>query len=263
MQRFFSRQVAEKVLKLLGNDRIEVLDQCNCLNYTYVLIGTGLGGEFLGIAYTPTEDLRANEVGVIPKVEELPELVVNLDSLVRALGIALINAISHYLVMREGLRLSQGDLKSEILRFVKLPCTACFVGSITPVAEALRGGKCSVYQLERRSDLRHDSYPDVDAPLIIPNCDILVITGSAMVNNTIDQLLATKKDGAITVLSGPTAAAYPPQYCMDWELTSLVVPWLRSLTPSLNCLSLEPAIGYLIGGGLLFKYVSVRSTYNG
>lgn len=92
----------------------------------------------------------------------------------------MINAVSHYLVMREGLRLSQGDLKSEILRFVKPPpCTACFVGSITPVAEALRGGKCSVYQLERRSDLRHDSYPDVDAPLIVPNCDILVITGSA------------------------------------------------------------------------------------
>lgn len=119
MRRFFSRQVAEEVLKLLGNDRVEVLDQCSCLNYTYVLINTGLGGEFLGIAYTPVEDLRAGEVGVVPRVEELPELVINLDSLVRALGIALINAISHYLVVRDGLRLSQGDLKSEILRFVK------------------------------------------------------------------------------------------------------------------------------------------------
>ncbi|WP_243666234.1 DUF4213 domain-containing proteins [Vulcanisaeta sp. JCM 16159] len=118
MWRFFSRQVAEEVLKLLGNDRVEVLDQCNCLNYTYVLINTGLG-EFLGIAYTPVEDLRTGEVGVVPRVEELPELVINLDSLVRALGIALINAVSNYLVVRDGLRLSQGDLKSEILRFVK------------------------------------------------------------------------------------------------------------------------------------------------
>ncbi|ADN51590.1 Rossmann-like domain-containing protein [Vulcanisaeta distributa] len=260
MRRFFSRQVAEKVLKLLGNDRIEVLDKCNCLNYTYVLIGTRLG-EFLGIAYTPTEDLRAGEVGVVPKVEELPELVVNLDSLVRALGIALINAISHYLVMREGLRLSQGDLKSEILRFVKPPCTACFVGSITPVAEALRG-KCSVYQLERRSDLRHDSYPDVDAPLIIPNCDILVITGSAMVNNTIDQLLTMRKDGAITVLSGPTAAAYPPilhGLGIDVIGSSLV----KEPHSVIELLKLGAGYRLLDRRGLLFKYVSVRSTYNG
>ncbi|WP_243671469.1 hypothetical protein [Vulcanisaeta sp. JCM 16161] len=133
----FSRQVAEGVLKLLGNDDVRVLDQCNCLNYTYVLIGTRLG-EFLGIAYTPVEDLRAGEVGVIPRVEELPELVTNLDSLVRTLGIALVNAVSHYLVVREGLRLTQGDLKREILRYAKPPCTACFIGSITPVAEALR-----------------------------------------------------------------------------------------------------------------------------
>lgn len=141
----FSGRLAEEVLKLLGNDYVEVLDQCNCLNYTYVLIRTRLG-EFLGIAYTPVEDLRAGEIGVIPKVEKLPELVINLDSLVRALGIALVNALSHYLIAREGgLRLAQGDLKREILRFAKSPCTACFIGSITPVAEALRG-QCTVYQ---------------------------------------------------------------------------------------------------------------------
>ncbi|BDR92974.1 hypothetical protein Vsou_20670 [Vulcanisaeta souniana JCM 11219] len=260
MMSTFSKQVAEKVLKLLGNDRIEVLDKCNCLNYTYVLIGTGLG-EFLGIAYTPAEDLRAGEVGVVPRVEELPELVVNLDSLVRALGIALINAISHYLVMREGFRLSQGDLKSEILRFVKPPCTACFVGSITPVAEALRG-RCSVYQLERRSDLRHGSYPDVDAPLIIPRCDILVITGSAMVNNTIDQLLAMRRGGAVTVLSGPTAATYPSVLHglgIDVIGSSLV----KEPRSVIELLKLGAGYRLLDRKGLLFKYVSVRSTYNG
>ncbi|WP_054853326.1 DUF364 domain-containing protein [Vulcanisaeta distributa] len=256
MRRFFSRQVAEEVLKLLGNDRVEVLDQCSCLNYTYVLINTGLGGEFLGIAYTPVEDLRAGEVGVVPRVEELPELVINLDSLVRALGIALINAISHYLVVRDGLRLSQGDLKSEILRFVKPSCTACFVGSITPVAEALRGGKCGVYQLERRSDLRHDGYPDINAPLIIPNCDILVITGSAMVNNTIDQLLAMRMDGAITVLSGPTAAAYPPPVLHGLGINVIGSSLVKRPRSVIELLKLGAGYRLLDRMGLLFKYVS-------
>jgi len=102
----FSKSVAEGVLRILGDDKVEVIDQCACLNYTYVLIKTKLG-EFLGIAYTPIEDLRAGEVGIAPRVEELPELVIHLDSLIRALGIALVNAISHYLVVREGLSLSR------------------------------------------------------------------------------------------------------------------------------------------------------------
>jgi len=71
----FSKSVAEGVLRILGDDEVEVVDQCACLNYTYVLIKTKLG-EFLGIAYTPIEDLRAGEVGVVPRVEELPELVI-------------------------------------------------------------------------------------------------------------------------------------------------------------------------------------------
>ncbi|WP_460173689.1 Rossmann-like domain-containing protein [Vulcanisaeta sp. JCM 14467] len=253
----FSRRVAEEVLKVLGSDDVKVLDQCNCLNYTYVLINTRLG-EFLGIAYTPTEDLRAGEIGVEPRVEELPELVTNLDSLVRALGVALINAISHYLVVREGLRLSQGDLKSEILKYVRPNCTACFVGSITPVAEALRGG-CTVYQLERRSDLRHDSYPDIDAPLIIPNCDLLVITGSAIVNNTIDQLLALRKGNAITVLSGPTAAAYPP-VLHDLGIDVVGSSLVRDPRVIVQLLKLGAGYRLLDKRGLLFKYVSTKTT---
>ncbi len=253
----FSRRVAEEVLKILGNDDVEVLDQCSCLNYTYVLIGTRLG-EFLGIAYTPTEDLRAGEVGVEPRVEELPELVTSLDSLTRALGIALVNAVSHYLVVREGLRLRQGDLKSEALNYVRPNCVACLVGSITPVAEALRGS-CTVYQLERRADLRRDSYPDVVAPLIIPRCNLLVITGSAMVNNTIDQLLALRGGGAVTILSGPSAAAYPPVLHglgIDVVGSSLV----RDPRTVINLLKLGAGYRMLDRRGLLFKYVSARTT---
>ena len=257
MRSTFSRQIAGRVLELLGNDNIKVLDQCNCLNYTYVLIGTRLG-EFLGIAYTPNEDLRSGEVGVVPRVEELPELVINLDSLVRALGIALVNAISHYLVIREGLKLIQGDLKSEILKYVRPSCTACFVGSITPVAESLRD-RCTVYQLERRSDLRHDNYPDVDAPLIIPKCDILVITGSAIINNTIDQLLALRKERMITALSGPSAAAYPlvlHELGIDIIGSSLV----KEPHSVIELLKLGAGYRLLDRRGLLFKYVSMRDT---
>ncbi|KUO94567.1 MAG: hypothetical protein AT717_01770 [Vulcanisaeta sp. CIS_19] len=251
----FSKSVAEGVLRILGDDKVEVIDQCTCLNYTYVLIKTKLG-EFLGIAYTPIEDLRAGEVGIAPRVEELPELVTNLDSLIRALGIALVNAISHYLVVREGLSLRQGDLKNEILRYTKQGCTACFIGSITPVAEKL-SDRCVVYQLERRSDLRHGSYPDVDAPLVIPNCDILVITGSAIINNTIDQILSLRKEGSTVMLSGPSAAAYPPVLHglgIDVVASSLV----KDVRATIDLLKLGAGYRLLDKRGLLFKYVSTR-----
>ncbi|MGC9179300.1 MAG: Rossmann-like domain-containing protein [Vulcanisaeta sp.] len=251
----FSKLVAEKVLEILGNDPIKVLDQCNCLNYTYVLIRTGLG-EFLGFAYTPIEDLRAGEVGTIPRVEELPDLVTNLDSLVRAMGIALLNAVSHYLVTRNRLSLLPSDLKSEITRLLRPRCTACFIGSITPVAEKA-SEVCSVYQLERRSDLRHGSYPDIDTPLIIPNCDLLVITGSALINNTIDYILSLKKSNATVVLSGPSAAAYPPvlhELGIDVIGSSLV----KDPYTAIDLLKLGAGYRLMDKRGLLFKYVSVR-----
>ncbi|WP_238375094.1 hypothetical protein [Vulcanisaeta thermophila] len=58
----FVRELAVKVLRLLGNDRVEVVDYCNCLNYTYVQVRAG-GRDYLGIAYTPIEDLRSGEMG--------------------------------------------------------------------------------------------------------------------------------------------------------------------------------------------------------
>lgn len=251
----FSKSLAEGILRLLGNDEVSVIDQCACLNYTYVLIKTKLG-EFLGIAYTPVEDLRAGEVGATPKVEELPELVINLDSLTRAISIALLNAISHYLITRDGLRLTQGDLKDEILKYVRPGCKACFIGSITPVAERV-SEHCIVYQLERRSDLRHSGYPDIDAPLIVPNCDILVITGSAIINNTVDQLLTLRKENSIVMLSGPTGAAYPPVLHglgIDVIGSSLI----RDPRTVIDLLKLGAGYRLLDRRGLLFKYVSVR-----
>jgi hypothetical protein len=251
----FSKSVAEGILRILGDDKVEVIDQCTCLNYTYVLVKTKLG-EFLGIAYTPIEDLRTGEVGIAPRVEELPEFVIHLDSLIRALGVALINAISHYLVAREGLSLRQGDLKSEILRYTKQGCMACFIGSITPVAESV-SDRCVVYQLERRSDFRHGSYPDVDVPLIIPNCDVLVITGSAIINNTIDQILSLRKEGSTVMLSGPSAAAYPPVLHglgIDVVASSLV----KDVKATIDLLKLGAGYRLLDKRGLLFKYISTR-----
>ncbi|WP_238375093.1 Rossmann-like domain-containing protein [Vulcanisaeta thermophila] len=191
-----------------------------------------------------------------PSVEELLDLVTDLDSLVRALGVALINALSHYMVVRDGLKLPRADLREYILNLAKPPCTACFIGSITPVANAV-ADRCVVYQLERRGDLRGDSYPDVNAPLIVPRCDLLVITGSSLVNNTIDHLLSIKREGARVVLSGPTASAYPPTM---HELGIDVVAGSLVTDPSRAVEMLKLGGGYrrLDKAGLLYKYVSSR-----
>ncbi len=103
--------------------------------------------------------------------------------------------------------------------------------------------------------MRHDGYPDIDAPLIIPNCDMLVITGSAMVNNTIDQLLAMRRDGAITVLSGPTAAAYPP-VLHGLGINVIGSSLVKKPRSVIELLKLGAGYRLLDRMGLLFKYVS-------
>ena len=93
--------------------------------------------------------------------------------------------------------------------------------------------------------------------MIIPNCDILVITGSAIINNTIDQILSLRKEGSTMMLSGPSAAAYPPVLHglgIDVVASSLV----KDVRATIDLLKLGAGYRLLDKRGLLFKYVSTR-----
>ena len=71
--------------------------------------------------------------------------------------------------------------------------------------ETVSGCK-ELYILER--DPRLGDYPDSACEYILPQCDIVIITGSASVNKTMPRLIELSRS-AVTILIGPTVPMCP------------------------------------------------------
>ncbi|MFB3853147.1 MAG: Rossmann-like domain-containing protein [Vicinamibacterales bacterium] len=80
------------------------------------------------------------------------------------------------------------------------------VGHFPFVAE-LREKAGTLWVLELRPGA--GDYPADAAPVIVPEADILAVTGSALVNHTLDGLLALARPGAFVMLMGPSTPLSP------------------------------------------------------
>ena len=121
------------------------------------------------------------------------------------LGVAAIN--SHYNTQENARALS-------CLEAYKTPCTrglaltgrtVGLVGHLRLPEEALEGAG-RVYILERSP--KPGDYPDSACEFLLPECDIVLITGSSLVNKTLPRLLELCRE-AFVILVGPTVPLCP------------------------------------------------------
>ena len=64
----------------------------------------------------------------------------------------------------------------------------------------------AVYVLERRPRL--GDYPDAACDWLLPRCDVVLITGSSLINKTLPHLLELCEN-AVTILTGPSVPMCP------------------------------------------------------
>lgn len=83
--------------------------------------------------------------------------------------------------------------------------TVGVIGHLKMPAHILRDAK-QVYILEQHP--QKGDYPDSACDFLLPQCDIVLITGSALVNKTLPHLLALCKN-SYTILTGPTVPMCP------------------------------------------------------
>lgn len=94
------------------------------------------------------------------------------------------------------------------------------IGHLKLHRDALEGAK-EVYIIER--DPRPGDYPDSACEYILPECDIVIITGSASVNKTMPRLLELSAS-AQTIVVGPTVPLCPElKACGIDRLSGMVV----------------------------------------
>ncbi len=201
--------LALKALETAKKNKLILVDYGIGPKYSYAVV-EGSYGTAMGTAYFPAEDLcpgTANEVSIA----NLPELasVPNVQS--RSIAVSLINAISQYVLWNYGDADGMEVIKNNLIETVEKCCSGskiAVVGNMVPLVKKLRE-KYDVRVLERNPKLRIRAFPDCFAPRIIPDSDVVIITGTTFVNDTIDYVLQLSKDAEMRMLVGPTAGMHP------------------------------------------------------
>ncbi|MEM3088640.1 MAG: DUF364 domain-containing protein [Candidatus Bathyarchaeia archaeon] len=129
-------------------------------------------------------------------------------------GVATINAMSQIIFEKK-----RGDYliveNANFIDQIKINKndTVALVGYIRPFISIIRNRTKNLYILERKQVTQEQEiFPDVACEEIVPKADVVIITGTAIANGTIDRLLELSKGARELGLVGPTASMIPEPF---------------------------------------------------
>jgi uncharacterized protein (DUF4213/DUF364 family) len=131
---------------------------------------------------------------------ELAQLIRSADPLQVSLGLAAVNALTE----PDPARARPGKAYELILEH-GAGGTVTVVGHF-PFVERLRPRVRELFVLELRP--REGDLPAAEAPVVIPRSDVVAITGTALLNHTLDGLLQLAR-GRFVIILGPSAPFAP------------------------------------------------------
>ena len=200
-------------------------------NISQVVIGVGYTGvelninknSFLGVSYTLPEVLANKECSKIDfagsltekSVDELLEWSLKPPSIKKIVGVATINAISQYVLQTDD---SYTFLEEDFFNYLKIgkKTTVTFIGLIKPMIRRISDITKNITVIEK--DLEPSSF--FEQFTLVHNIrelkkeeietDILICTGTALINGTIEHILEVyKEDADFIAIMGPTASILP------------------------------------------------------
>ncbi len=187
-------------------------DVCIGLLYTGVKISGGYGG----VAYTFLEDIFSNlHSKLCPRVNgslsgmqlsEVLQLSLSWNFLEAAVGVASLNAASQYVIEKRNYRSSNVDVVDLIEKGDKV----VMVGDFKPLLPKIRRMTDNLIIVEKNPSLTGENVlPYFAVEEVMPEADVAVVTGSTLVNKSIDRLLELGSSAKHFVLLGPTASIVP------------------------------------------------------
>ena len=220
-------QSVRQVCQRLGSrlDKITVERAVLGLFFTGVKLSTGHGG----LCFTPIKEIPGavccpSSASAMPlsgrlkgrPVREYLDDIFCGSVLRKTLGIAALNALSSLIWDLEppvDYTIECGQDAFDVLDLQKAQQTVV-VGALVPILRRLLAEERPFHVLEqdirtlKHRELEHYAPPEA-APELIPQADLLVITGVTILNDTLPELLALAKPGAEIVVTGPTASMLP------------------------------------------------------
>lgn len=219
---------------LLHNELREDLPRMRVEGLVVGLFFTGvkLTGNFAGMARTPIEELpeavccpgsarRMPHAGMLrqEKVSDLMQWALDSNALKAAVGVATVNALSHCLWEEKGFpgcKVIQGQDAFDLLDFTTVKRVS-LVGAFAPYIRRLEHMGLDFTVVEKNPHSLTEGAaryfrPPEEAAKILPNADLVILTGSTIVNHTIDDLLSLVRKTSQVAVVGPTASMVPQPF---------------------------------------------------
>jgi uncharacterized protein (DUF4213/DUF364 family) len=193
--------------------------------YTAVKLDTG----HAGVAFTPVREIpeavccprSASRMPAAGRLAgqsawELLNYAVDNSPLNVTLGIATLNALSALVMEEQGLahyRLLRGADALDVVQ-VGLDDEVALVGAFVPFIRKLKGHVGQLWVLEKNPQaLKADEMafyrPAEEAEEVLSGANVVIISGSAIVHNSLDALLGFCTSAREVIVAGPTASMYP------------------------------------------------------
>lgn len=183
------------------------------LGFTAVKLSTG----HVGLCHSLQTEVSLHCCQVVKRAGTLAgsaalsiaEFIKSWDMGERVIGAATICALSQILLQDSSRRymILDGNLIDHI--DIRQDDTVALVGNIRPIASAIRSKAGKLYILERGGISEEGVLPDVACEEILPQSSVVIITGTAIANGTIDRLLELSRKARCIALTGPSATVLP------------------------------------------------------
>jgi uncharacterized protein len=153
------------------------------------------------------------------KALDLMRLAKSDETMKRSVGIAVLNALSARLIKEQGItngRVRKGADALDVID-IRPADRIAMVGAFVPFIKKLKSRSNELFIVDKhpqalKEDERHLWRSPASVPDIMPQADIVIITGSSMVEGGLDQLLAACTKAREIVLAGPTASMWPDPF---------------------------------------------------
>ncbi len=217
-----------KTMKASFGDRaVEVEDIRMGIFYTAAKLSTGDAG----VAFTP-RDLEEpvccpRSAAKMPasgklkgrKALDLMKLAGSDNALKRSVGVAVLNALSALKIKEEGIRearILKGADALDVIEIRKGDKIA-MVGAFVPFIKKLKAITMDLCIIDKhpqalKEEERHMWRSPASIRDVMPEADVVIITGSSMIEGGLDELLSFCTKAREIILAGPTASAWPEPF---------------------------------------------------
>ncbi len=165
----------------------------------------------VGIAMNFSEDEPLNGAGERPPFEgtedpvELLSMYTSADPVRASVGVALANALSVGMIRDE--ELLSGNLFDHL--GLRPQDRVGMIGNFQPMVPRLRESVAELHIFELIDEPIDGLLPTAMAPALLPTCDVVIITGTTLVNGTIDGILPWCFNAREVAVVGPTTTIVP------------------------------------------------------